>query len=121
MRIARAGLKHELAAAHDDDDRARNAPAFEGIGQIAVHPRFEILGIEGRGRRLCLCGRNGRFGRLCGGRRNRPLRRERQRGKRRQRSEEHTSELQSLMRTSYAVFCWKKKKYQKLTTPIDYN
>src|SRR3546814_9192235 len=26
------------------------------------------------------------------------------------RSEEHTSELQSLMRTSYAVFCWKKKK-----------
>src|SRR3546814_1261447 len=27
----------------------------------------------------------------------------------RNRSEEHTSELQSLMRTSYAVFCWKKK------------
>src|SRR3546814_7533127 len=25
------------------------------------------------------------------------------------RSEEHTSELQSLMRTSYAVFCFKKK------------
>src|SRR3546814_6813241 len=30
------------------------------------------------------------------------------------RSEEHTSELQSLMRISYAVFCLKKKK-----TPID--
>src|SRR3546814_1431983 len=29
------------------------------------------------------------------------------------RSEEHTSELQSLMRISYAVFCWKKKKQQK--------
>src|SRR3546814_9456133 len=28
------------------------------------------------------------------------------------RSEEHTSELQSLMRISYAVFCLKKKKYQ---------
>src|SRR3546814_5567268 len=28
---------------------------------------------------------------------------------RRSRSEEHTSELQSLMRTSYAVFCLKKK------------
>src|SRR3546814_8041460 len=27
-----------------------------------------------------------------------------------QRSEEHTSELQSLMRNSYAVFCLKKKK-----------
>src|SRR3546814_7838773 len=25
------------------------------------------------------------------------------------RSEEHTSDLQSLMRISYAVFCWKKK------------
>src|SRR3546814_8881836 len=31
------------------------------------------------------------------------------------RSEEHTSELQSLMRNSYAVFCLKKKKH---TTPI---
>src|SRR3546814_5215054 len=30
--------------------------------------------------------------------------------KRRFRSEEHTSELQSLMRISYAVFCLKKKK-----------
>src|SRR3546814_4984080 len=31
------------------------------------------------------------------------------------RSEEHTSELQSLMRISYAVFCLKKKKKQKRT------
>src|SRR3546814_4788472 len=30
------------------------------------------------------------------------------------RSEEHTSELQSLMRISYAVFCLKKKKTQEL-------
>src|SRR3546814_1377754 len=30
------------------------------------------------------------------------------------RSEEHTSELQSLMRNSYAVFCLKKKKYKKI-------
>src|SRR3546814_1626322 len=29
------------------------------------------------------------------------------------RSEEHTSELQSLMRISYAVFCMKKKKYRR--------
>src|SRR3546814_7787234 len=29
------------------------------------------------------------------------------------RSEEHTSELQSLMRISYAVFCLKKKKQEK--------
>src|SRR3546814_6751930 len=32
------------------------------------------------------------------------------------RSEEHTSELQSLMRISYAVFCLKKKKTTKTTT-----
>src|SRR3546814_5418400 len=31
------------------------------------------------------------------------------------RSEEHTSELQSLMRISYAVFCLKKKKTQHIT------
>src|SRR3546814_7262501 len=34
------------------------------------------------------------------------------------RSEEHTSELQSLMRISYAVFCLKKKKKRK--TPQTY-
>src|SRR3546814_3975340 len=32
-----------------------------------------------------------------------------------ERSEEHTSELQSLMRISYAVFCLKKKKRQNST------
>src|SRR3546814_8774099 len=39
------------------------------------------------------------------------------------RSEEHTSELQSLMRISYAVFCLKKKKQQNKitqTTEIKY-
>src|SRR3546814_6531696 len=41
-----------------------------------------------------------------------------------QRSEEHTSELQSLMRISYAVFCLKKKKktnnrYTQLKTQPD--
>src|SRR3546814_4715362 len=33
----------------------------------------------------------------------------------RKRSEEHTSELQSLMRISYAVFCLKKKKNENKT------
>src|SRR3546814_6787291 len=37
------------------------------------------------------------------------------------RSEEHTSELQSLMRTSYAVFCLKKKKNNKLKTATTTN
>src|SRR3546814_9205503 len=34
------------------------------------------------------------------------------------RSEEHTSELQSLMRISYAVFCLKKKNTQTQTTHV---
>src|SRR3546814_9348424 len=35
------------------------------------------------------------------------------------RSEEHTSELQSLMRISYAVFCLKKKKKNKIQHKLD--
>src|SRR3546814_1345967 len=34
------------------------------------------------------------------------------------RSEEHTSELQSLMRNSYAVFCLKKKQHNNMTNNI---
>src|SRR3546814_9966949 len=37
----------------------------------------------------------------------------------RERSEEHTSELQSLMRISYAVFCLKKKKNRKKIKPTN--
>src|SRR3546814_8981681 len=41
---------------------------------------------------------------------------DRRRGRYPKRSEEHTSELQSLMRISYAVFCLKKKKNKKIIT-----
>src|SRR3546814_4940430 len=44
--------------------------------------------------------------------------RARRRGRR---SEEHTSELQSLMRISYAVFCLKKKKNYKSEINYSYN
>src|SRR3546814_15417089 len=44
------------------------------------------------------------LGRLCG-----------VQGRAGNRSEEHTSELQSLMRISYAVFCLKKKNYGEIT------
>src|SRR3546814_6824232 len=37
-----------------------------------------------------------------------------------ERSEEHTSELQSLMRISYAVFCLKKKKKKITVTNINH-
>src|SRR3546814_8240674 len=40
---------------------------------------------------------------------------------REQRSEEHTSELQSLMRISYAVFCLKKKKNKQPIHPKTIN
>src|SRR3546814_5549576 len=46
----------------------------------------------------------------------RPFRQDRTAHHRHDRSEEHTSELQSLMRISYAVFCLKKK--TKQTTPV---
>src|SRR3546814_3985889 len=39
-----------------------------------------------------------------------------ERGFQLERSEEHTSELQSLMRISYAVFCLKKKQHDQTTT-----
>src|SRR3546814_7650921 len=38
---------------------------------------------------------------------------------RRRRSEEHTSELQSLMRISYAVFCFKKKNQGNKTQNVN--
>src|SRR3546814_1942358 len=54
-----------------------------------------------------------RHGRRCEDRRFLPHHRSRLRACR---SEEHTSELQSLMRISYAVFCLKKKKTNSNTT-----
>src|SRR3546814_5795347 len=64
-------------------------------------------GEHGRGR-LCRHGR-AEPGHLVRDRISRARRRGRE-GPARRRSEEHTSELQSLMRISYAVFCLKKKK-----------
>src|SRR3546814_3618327 len=64
----------------------------------AVHPR---------------CGRAGEVGPCVGSIRKRspaPARRAAGISRAGARSEEHTSELQSLMRISYAVFCLKKKK-----------
>src|SRR3546814_6749662 len=52
------------------------------------------------------------------GDRKRKRRRRRRGGK--GRSEEHTSELQSLMRISYAVFCLKKKKAYRHTSDGSY-
>src|SRR3546814_10798843 len=62
----------------------------------------------------------GRRGRLAGRKRVRQRRGRGAAASRHRRSEEHTSELQSLMRISYAVFCLKKKKCESPlnTSPI---
>src|SRR3546814_9447950 len=67
--------------------------------------------------RLGCCCKSLRRARQC------PSRHWRRLGHQHVRSEEHTSELQSLMRISYAVFCLKKKKKaikQSTTTHIHY-
>src|SRR3546814_3081136 len=85
--------------------------------------RFTVLRIAGVGadeqllstadmqRRVTLRGCRRGTG-VCGARRSRARCSQRRRG----RSEEHTSELQSLMRISYAVFCLKKKNITKKDT-----
>src|SRR3546814_4759015 len=75
--------------------------------------------LRGAGRGLHVQGRFRGPQRPAGGGRRQDLRQSAQRSRRvaapegcLRRSEEHTSELQSLMRISYAVFCLKKKKTQ---------
>src|SRR3546814_4326762 len=84
---------------HRVEHHRRRAPAG-GRGASAA-----VTGIR---RRLC-----GTAGCLCRAHRAK-YRRAIEPDERAQRSEEHTSELQSLMRTSYAVFCLKKKNKKKL-------
>src|SRR3546814_3404397 len=61
------------------------------LGRGGFHARAQLVGLVGQGQFGALAVH--RVGDAAGDRR----------------SEEHTSELQSLMRISYAVFCWKKK------------
>src|SRR3546814_8961107 len=57
--------------------------------------------------------------RACGAPAARSFRRSQAASAQARRSEEHTSELQSLMRISYAVFCLKKKKIDSIRTLSD--
>src|SRR3546814_8520430 len=97
-------------------NRHHGDPARQGLWLHRLRDRRQPRkseGLQGPRRRSC-DQLQGRGFRLCGKRKN-----QRQRGRRysrhggRRRSEEHTSELQSLMRTSYAVSCLKKKKSTK--------
>src|SRR3546814_5341713 len=85
---------------HDGGFRPRGPPALPGeSGRIDRH---EAVGKHRQGDGMVLKQR-------AGGVRDRPIRSKNRRSALARRSEEHTSELQSLMRISYAVFCLKKK------------
>src|SRR3546814_6891122 len=83
-----------------------------GVGaELAGALQGDGLGVEGAHVQHLLEQRHERLGVLHGRRRRRSWWVRRRAGTRRaRRSEEHTSELQSLMRISYAVFCLKKTK-----------
>src|SRR3546814_10581389 len=86
----------------------RAGDLIKGCERPTLCRRGSSSALRGRSRRFSL-GRRRFLGRRCrlrGGCRRLLGRRRRFRGGR---SEEHTSELQSLMRISYAVFCLKKK------------
>src|SRR3546814_7931920 len=80
------------------------------LGRLG-EPRYGKRGEQGGGEKECA--QQARFG--AGGGHDRKTRSRRPRRQPGQRSEEHTSELQSLMRISYAVFCLKKKQKPILT------
>src|SRR3546814_6409231 len=118
------GARHRLGAPQqgaillergDGDDRGaerglRHRPEIGPAAESAKEacptlPLTCIWSDDGRRRKDTL-----RPARRCRGRWRDALSRARSRDRGAARSEEHTSELQSLMRLSYAVFCLKKKK-----------
>src|SRR3546814_10852691 len=86
----RGGAADEAAGA---GERARLVEDVRRVGVVAIPPREDRPGLIDR----CMEQREPGEAKL-------------------RRSEEHTSELQSLMRISYAVFCLKKKKKQLYNT-----
>src|SRR3546814_12479096 len=95
-----ADLWGELSARYDGDGKADNAAMVRARLSADGGLMQRILASEGY------------YDAVVDTRIDRGPREEGQERRRRSRSEEHTSELQSLMRISYAVFCLKKKKKQ---------
>src|SRR3546814_3885151 len=88
------------------------ANAITGFGQQTLHWTAEAFGAAGVG--VLYGDTDSVFVQLAGGGADEAER------LRARRSEEHTSELQSLMRISYAVFCLKKKKENTKYTTDQY-
>src|SRR3546814_2698717 len=85
---------HALAGARRRDrQQMGGAGIAQQLARLAITADEQAVAILGEGARLAIGGEAGRAVGVIAGR-----------------SEEHTSELQSLMRISYAVFCLKKKK-----------
>src|SRR3546814_11986592 len=123
MRSPRATPRYtpSCATPHSTDLPSAILRVRQHIGEDVIARRFARLdaplragfGVEGRRAVGCNDLHRRAGAARCGAREHHPLRvsitAHREFG-RLARSEEHTSELQSLMRISYAVFCLKKKK-----------
>src|SRR3546814_6803847 len=101
--VCSSDLQHEPVAAEGDDDLRLVEPR-RGVARLEARLRLAGIRRVAGNQREASTGHGGRplevpgtaFLSVCP-----------------PRSEEHTSELQSLMRTSYAVFCLKKQKKHK--------
>src|SRR3546814_4517451 len=88
------------------------AESYAKLAQIAGARSYLLLPstVAPERRRLSSIRRWLRILKVSGPRRRHPMKPRERQNRSAARSEEHTSELQSLIRTSYAVFCLKKKK-----------
>src|SRR3546814_6603392 len=98
----------ELALVHDRLRLAASGEEATDPGHVVARPHQPPAG-EGLAHRVV--GAAGEVGGAAHAQRQQDVA---EHGVRMDRSEEHTSELQSLMRISYAVFCLKKKKIYEL-------
>src|SRR3546814_3410631 len=108
----------DLCCLTDDDDIGCWSEPTDGLRSEHEHAR-----VAGQFSDQLACHATGKVGHLLRvtgqaerQHRDRGLRQDRFEARRGHRSEEHTSELQSLMRISYAVFCLKKQKNTDITT-----
>src|SRR3546814_4469592 len=109
--LAAAGLVGNLVSGHRPDDTAQDRAGRVG-DVLAAGNGLDARDRAAVGADAAAVGRGAAVAAAVAGRGGAACSREGcgERGGAKQRSEEHTSELQSLMRISYAVFCLKKNK-----------
>src|SRR3546814_1849149 len=103
-RLTRKQAQHGCHATNSPGSRDHSVTGKSAV-RISIKSGNRVAGEEGS---ACHTGRGDLSADGCGSHYGQPWRWLQQR----HRSEEHTSELQSLMRISYAVFCLKKKNHQ---------